>query len=99
MRISKYILVAFIIALSLNSKTQAQELRVSWENVVSVSKTTPTLQLVENPKVRNSSPIHEPVFKALKDESPPITQIFKSLRFAYSGEAVYYSALSPSQRA
>ena len=67
MRISKYILVAFIIALSLNSKTQAQELRVSWENVVSVSKTTPTLQLVENPKVRNSSPIHEPVFKALKD--------------------------------
>ena len=27
-------------------------------------------------------------------ESPPITQIFKSLRFAYSGEAVYYSALS-----
>ena len=40
---------------------------INWSNTVSVSKTTPTLQLVENPMVRNSSPIHNATFKALKD--------------------------------
>jgi hypothetical protein len=67
MRNLKYYVLPIIMVLSINSKTQAQELRVFWDNVVSVSKTTPTLQLVENPKVRNSSQIHEPVFKALKN--------------------------------
>lgn len=67
MRVSKYVLMTAIMVLSLNLKTQAQELKVYWDNVVAVSKTTPTLQLVENPKVRNSSSIHEQVFKALKD--------------------------------
>jgi hypothetical protein len=42
-------------------------LKINWNSQVSISKTTPTLQLVENPKVRNSSPIHEQVFKVLKD--------------------------------
>ncbi|MEP7143468.1 MAG: glycosyl hydrolase family 39 [Ferruginibacter sp.] len=67
MRISKDIAAAAIMVLALNLNMQGQELKIYWDNVVSVSKTTPTLQLVENPKVRNSSPIHEPVFKALKD--------------------------------
>ena len=67
MKNSKNILVAAITLLLLNLNTQAQELKVDWGNVVKVSKTTPTLQLVENPMVRNSSPIHQPVFKALKD--------------------------------
>ncbi len=52
-------------------QSQAQDkqpvLNVNWKNVTSVSKTTPTLQLVENPMVRNSSPIHEKTFAALKD--------------------------------
>ncbi|HTD97798.1 MAG TPA: hypothetical protein VK668_00860 [Mucilaginibacter sp.] len=41
-------------------------LKVNWNSQVTVSKTTPTLQLVENPMVRKS-PIHEATFKALKD--------------------------------
>jgi hypothetical protein len=67
MKVSKSVLMTAIIVLSVNLSTQAQELKVYWDNVVAVSKTTPTLQLVENPKVRNSSSIHESVFKALKD--------------------------------
>lgn len=40
---------------------------VNWDKVIMTSKTTPTLQVVENPAVRSSSPIHANVFKALKD--------------------------------
>ena len=32
-----------------------------------VSKTTPTLQVVENPKLRQPSPFHDSSFKALKE--------------------------------
>lgn len=39
---------------------------VNWSTIASVSKTTPTLQLVENPMVRPSSPIHKQTFAALK---------------------------------
>jgi len=67
MRFSKYILVTAIMLLTINLNAHCQGLKVYWDNIVSVSKTTPTLQLVENPKVRNSSPIHESVFNALKD--------------------------------
>jgi hypothetical protein len=67
MKNSKYLFVTTILVLSANLNAQVHELKVSWNSVVAVSKTTPTLQLVENPKVRNSSPIHEPVFRALKD--------------------------------
>src|SRR5882757_4426987 len=41
-------------------------LHISWNNTTHVSKTTPTLQLVENPMVRPSSPIHQQTFAALK---------------------------------
>lgn len=40
---------------------------VEWDKILLTSKTTPTLQLVENPMVRPGSPIHKNVFKALKD--------------------------------
>ena len=58
---------AALMVLLLNLNIQGHELKVDWDNIVTVSKTSPTLQLVENPMVRNSSPIHESVFKALKD--------------------------------
>jgi hypothetical protein len=64
---SKNILGAALMVLLLNLNVQGQALKVDWDNIVAVSKTSPTLQLVENPMVRNSSPIHESVFKALKD--------------------------------
>lgn len=40
---------------------------VNWEKVVTLSKTTPTLQVVVNPPLRRGSKIHDPVFKALHD--------------------------------
>ena len=50
-----------------NLQAQNNSISVDWENTVVVAKTTPTLQLVENPMVRNSSPIHASTFKALKE--------------------------------
>lgn len=51
------------------SKAYAQENAepLNWNNIKSVSKTTATLQLVENPMVRPNSPIHKETFEALKN--------------------------------
>jgi hypothetical protein len=38
---------------------------VNWDKVMTVSKTTPTLQVVVNPPLRRGSQIHDPVFQAL----------------------------------
>ena len=38
-----------------------------WDKVVSVSKTTPTLQVVVNPPLRRGSRIHDAAFRSLKD--------------------------------
>jgi hypothetical protein len=59
--------IGLLLTLEVYAAAKTDTLKVNWNNVVSISKTTPTLQLVENPKVRNSSPIHAQVFKALKD--------------------------------
>ncbi|HEY3390877.1 MAG TPA: hypothetical protein VGK38_14965, partial [Prolixibacteraceae bacterium] len=40
---------------------------IDWNKPICTSKTTPTLQLVENPMVRPGSSIHEATFKALKE--------------------------------
>jgi hypothetical protein len=40
---------------------------VSWEKVVRVSKTTPTLQVVVNPPLRRGAQIHDRVFQALRE--------------------------------
>ena len=39
---------------------------INWKKVISVSKTTTTLQLVENPMVRPGSVMHKQTFAALK---------------------------------
>lgn len=46
-----------------------QDFKVSWNKVVRVSKTSPTLQVVVNPLLRRDSPIHDQVFKSLRDLS------------------------------
>jgi hypothetical protein len=43
------------------------KLSVEWEKPVIVSKTTPTLQVVVNPMLMRSSPIHDQAFLALKN--------------------------------
>ncbi|HEY5405854.1 MAG TPA: glycosyl hydrolase family 39 [Ginsengibacter sp.] len=68
----KKFIATFFLTLCVNaflfiSKLYAQDsITVDWNKTISVSKTTPTLQVVENPMVRPSSPIHENTFKALK---------------------------------
>src|SRR5680860_117193 len=58
----------FLIAVFMIAPMCAQEtVGIDWDRVEHISKTTPTLQLVENPKVRPSSSIHKEIFKALKD--------------------------------
>ncbi len=48
-------------------EAQNNNISISWNKTIIISKTTPTLQLVENPMVRPGSPIHKPTFKALKE--------------------------------
>lgn len=52
---------------SIVAQNKPATLTVNWSKIISVSKTTPTLQVVENPMVRNSSSIHESTFTALKN--------------------------------
>jgi len=41
--------------------------QVNWDKVVTVSKTTPTLQVVVNPPLRRGTKMHDRVFQALHD--------------------------------
>lgn len=52
-----------------NQKLDAQNrsVQVNWGNTLTVSKTTPTLQVVVNPMLRRGSPIHEGSFEALNN--------------------------------
>jgi hypothetical protein len=52
---------------SLYAQTDTNKVTINWNNQLTVSKTTATLQLVENPMVRPGSPIHKNTFKALKE--------------------------------
>lgn len=65
------ILIICTIAFLFNSKLYAQNkvdnVTINWDSTITISKTTPTLQVVENPMVRKNSPIHESTFKALKE--------------------------------
>jgi hypothetical protein len=40
---------------------------VHWDKVTSVSKTTPTLQVVVNPPLRRGTPVHDNAFQSLRD--------------------------------
>ncbi|HUV71292.1 MAG TPA: hypothetical protein VMW15_16665 [Terracidiphilus sp.] len=46
---------------------QAPKLTVHWDKVIVVSKSTPTLQVVVNPRLRPGEPLGESAYKALKD--------------------------------
>jgi hypothetical protein len=56
--------------LLLASAVHAQEpvkVKIDWSKTVIVSKSTPTLQVVVNPMLRQGSPMHDGSFAALKD--------------------------------
>ena len=46
---------------------QPPTLDIKWDAVSQVSKTTPTLQVVVNPMLNRSSPVHDQIFQALRD--------------------------------
>ncbi|MDN5288327.1 MAG: hypothetical protein JWR38_4601 [Mucilaginibacter sp.] len=46
---------------------QKKAVTINWDKTISVSKTTPTLQVVYNPMLRENSPIHKGTFEALKN--------------------------------
>lgn len=46
---------------------QEKSVTIKWDDIVSVSKTTPTLQVVVNPMLKRNSPIHKGSFQALQD--------------------------------
>lgn len=48
------------------ARAQGVKVAVSWDDVVRVSKTTPTLQVVVNPPLRRGSAIHDRVFSELQ---------------------------------
>jgi hypothetical protein len=56
-----------LIGSSLHAQTDTAKITINWNSSITVSKTTATLQVVENPMVRPGSPIHKNTFKALKE--------------------------------
>jgi hypothetical protein len=49
------------------SAEETTKVEISWNKVVGVSKTTPTLQVVVNPPLRRGSTIHDRAFQSLRD--------------------------------
>jgi len=59
--------IAFLFNSKIYAQNKADNVIINWDRIISISKTTPTLQLVENPMVRNGSSIHKQTFNALKE--------------------------------
>ena len=64
-----FVFTLMAIACGLTSANLAAQVSVSadWNKTVTISKTTPTLQVVVNPMLRTHSPMHDGTFAALKD--------------------------------
>jgi hypothetical protein len=58
---------ALFLFLTVIRAQQPPTLDVKWDAVSQVSKTTPTLQVVVNPMLNRSSPVHDQIFQALRD--------------------------------
>jgi hypothetical protein len=56
-----------ISALPLPAQDQPVKIEVHWDNVIRVSQTTPTLQVVVNPPLRRGTPVHDNAYKAVHD--------------------------------
>src|SRR5580704_17884576 len=58
-----------LMMLSWPSAAQDQAIKItpSWDKIVRVSQTTPTLQVVVNPPLRRGTPVHDNAFQSLHD--------------------------------
>ena len=61
------ITVTIIACLQSTAQKKLSILEINWDTTVYTSRTTSTLQVVENPMVRPSSPIHKQTFQALRE--------------------------------
>ena len=59
--------VCLALSIPMLAASSVEEIKVNWNHVEHVSKTTPTLQVVVNPLLRRGSPIHDRAFQALSD--------------------------------
>src|ERR1700694_4758122 len=59
-------LLLIILIFATNIQAQNNVVNIDWNKTIVVSKTTPTLQVVENPKRRLPSPFHDSTYAALK---------------------------------
>jgi hypothetical protein len=60
---------ALVVICSMTSTAQNQpaKLIVQWDKVIGTSQTTPTLQVVVNPPLQRSTPVHDNAFQSLHD--------------------------------
>lgn len=49
------------------SQPQPASVSIDWNKTILISRSTPTLQVVVNPMLRQGSPIHDAAFRALRD--------------------------------
>lgn len=63
----RVVLMWTVFFLSLQKLYAQNKITINWDNVITVSKTTPTLQVVVNPMLRKGSSIHKGTFEALKN--------------------------------
>jgi len=62
------LLFLFILSiLSVRIQAQKSTVTINWDKIFSVSKTTPTLQVVVNPMLKRGSSMHDGTFEALKN--------------------------------
>jgi len=61
------VLAAILCPGLLSAQDQPVKITVSWDKVVRVSQTTPTLQVVVNPPLMRGTPVHDNAFQALRD--------------------------------
>src|ERR1700730_87245 len=64
--LQRILLYAIIFIYATKLQAQTNTVIIDWSKTIMVSKTTPTLQVVENPKLRQPSPFHDSTFEALK---------------------------------
>jgi len=62
-----FLAAALISPVLVAAQIASPRVSVQWENIVRVSNTTPTLQVVVNPPLRRGSAIHDRAFQALRD--------------------------------
>jgi hypothetical protein len=70
-RLFQYVLLCVFLFAMCAGRARAQttesKLELDWNRTVFISKSTPTLQVVTNPMLNRSSPIHDGSFRALRD--------------------------------